>query len=111
VLCKIVDADGDIIVTGGSYTGLKNRFSFLEGTGKWKGITGDYESDQAAFLRDRPFHIPRLRPVEGTVRGSQVGPRHTRSDLLGSDRSPVIGAPAARPSRRLRGRRRQANRA
>jgi hypothetical protein len=46
VLCKIVDADGDIIITGGPYTGLKNRYPFLEGTGKWKGITGDYEADQ-----------------------------------------------------------------
>jgi hypothetical protein len=48
ILCKVVDADGDIIITGGPYAGLKNKFPFLEGTGKWKGITGDYESDQFA---------------------------------------------------------------
>ncbi len=48
VLCKIVDADGDITVYGGPYTGFKSRLPFLEGTGKWKGITGDFESDQIA---------------------------------------------------------------
>ena len=43
--CKLVDADGDIIVTGGHGTGMKVKLRFLEGTGKWKGITGDNESE------------------------------------------------------------------
>ncbi|MBI3454909.1 MAG: hypothetical protein HY002_03885 [Candidatus Rokubacteria bacterium] len=47
-LCKVVDADGDIIVWGGTYTGPKLSWPFLEGTGKWKGITGGFESDRVA---------------------------------------------------------------
>ncbi len=48
VLAKIVDADGDIIVVGDHYAGLKFKLRFLEGTGKWRGITGDFESEPAA---------------------------------------------------------------
>ncbi len=48
-LFKMVDADGDIIIGGGPIAGLKLRFPFLEGTGKWKGITGDFESERVAF--------------------------------------------------------------
>ena len=46
--CKLVDTDGDIIVFGGPYAGPKVRGPLLEGTGKWKGITGDVESERIA---------------------------------------------------------------
>lgn len=39
-LCKIADADGDVIVGEIPYTGFSYDVKFLSGSGKWKGITG-----------------------------------------------------------------------
>src|SRR2546423_423185 len=48
VLCKLVDGDGDIIVIADQYSGMKSPYRFAEGTGKWKGINGQYESEVVA---------------------------------------------------------------
>jgi hypothetical protein len=52
--CRIVDPDGNIIISGGSYSGLgPDSWPILEGTGKWKGITGTWHSQR--ILRSAPF--------------------------------------------------------
>ena len=48
VLCKMVDADGHIIVVADQYSGAKFPLRFVEGTGKWKGIKGQFDSDTSA---------------------------------------------------------------
>jgi hypothetical protein len=48
-LCKIVDGDGDIVVWGGPSAGSKYTVLLLEGTGKWKGITGSIDSERVAL--------------------------------------------------------------
>lgn len=47
-LCKIVDNDGDVIVAElpWPHKGLDFEVQFLEGTGKWKGITGQLHSNR-----------------------------------------------------------------
>jgi hypothetical protein len=40
VYCKYMDADGDLVVGGGTRTGKEGTWKFLQGTGKWQGITG-----------------------------------------------------------------------
>jgi hypothetical protein len=47
-LCKVVDADGDIIVYGGPYAGTKFPLNVLEGTGKWKGVTATIDAERIA---------------------------------------------------------------
>ena len=41
---KWTDPDGDIIIAGGYYTGRFLKAKLLEGTGKYKGITGSFTS-------------------------------------------------------------------
>jgi hypothetical protein len=38
--CKAIDPDGDIIVQEHTRVGSQSTWKFLQGTGKWKGITG-----------------------------------------------------------------------
>lgn len=40
VICKYMDADGDLVVGEGNRTGKEGTWKFLYGTGKWNGITG-----------------------------------------------------------------------
>lgn len=47
--CKMVDGDSDIVVWGGPYAGSKYTLPFLEGTGKWKGITGSLDFEQVGI--------------------------------------------------------------
>ena len=49
---KIVDLDGDIIVVQSAYKGPGHEAKFLQGTGKYKGITGGYKSQ--VFARGKP---------------------------------------------------------
>ena len=46
VLCRMVDADGDIIMIGDQYATLKYSLKFLEGTGKWKDVTGGVQVEE-----------------------------------------------------------------
>jgi hypothetical protein len=50
-LCKMVDGDGDIIVTAGPYAGSKGPIPIVEGTGKWKGITGSIDAERIAAAK------------------------------------------------------------
>lgn len=52
-LCKIVDQDGALIIAGGPYSGLIGRAPILEGTGKWKGITGTISYKR--IVRSKPL--------------------------------------------------------
>jgi hypothetical protein len=47
-LGKIVDPDGDIIVVGCAYKGPGHEAKFLQGTGKYKGITGSFKATRLA---------------------------------------------------------------
>ena len=51
-LCTCKDVDGDMIIQGGPYSGLIMEFKFIEGTGKWKGITGSFVSHR--LVRNTP---------------------------------------------------------
>lgn len=45
---RIVDPDGDIIIVGSPYTWPGHEAKFLEGTGKYKGITGSFMATRLA---------------------------------------------------------------
>jgi hypothetical protein len=47
VVCKLVDADGHIIVVADQYSGMRYPLRFSEGTGKWKGIKGQVDVEPA----------------------------------------------------------------
>jgi hypothetical protein len=58
---KLMDPDGDIIVQDYSQIGNEATMKFLEGTGKWKGITG---SGTSKLL------TPNAKPIApGTIQG------------------------------------------
>ncbi len=45
-LCKLVDTDGDTIIYGASDSAGSGELKLLEGTGKWKGITGSFHTER-----------------------------------------------------------------
>ena len=52
-VCTYKDADGDMFIGAGPYTGLTlSGEEFLEGTGKWKGIKGAI-SDSRRLVRNK----------------------------------------------------------
>ncbi len=57
-LCRIVDEDGDAIIASIPYTGFDFDVKFLEGTGKWKGITGMLHSTRIARSQDGKGAMP-----------------------------------------------------
>jgi len=58
--CKFMDPDGDMVVGGGQKTGAEGTWKFLQGTGKWKGITGGGKN----------WVITKSKPIkEGTFQG------------------------------------------
>lgn len=64
---KIVDIDGDIIVTGGSYKGPGHEAKFLQGTGKYKGITGSYKAQRVAAGKPvMPGTYQNCKKIKGT---------------------------------------------
>lgn len=65
-LCKIVDEDGDAIVASMPYVGFDYDVKFLEGTGKWKGITGSLRSTRTVRSIDGKNGIP------GTFQGCRL---------------------------------------
>lgn len=64
-LCKIVDADGDVIVGEIPYKGFAYDVKFLSGSGKWKGITGSLHSER----------LVRTAPGKGAMPGTYQGCR------------------------------------
>lgn len=64
-LCKIADADGDVIVGEMPYTGFSYDLKFLGGSGKWKGITGMLHSER----------LQRTAPGKGAMPGTYQGCR------------------------------------
>jgi hypothetical protein len=53
-LCTLKDVDGDVIIVEGPYEGMMSAMTktFIEGTGKWRGIKGSFES--RLLVRNRP---------------------------------------------------------
>ena len=66
--CKMVDTDGDAIIYGGSDTGASAQSKILEGTGKWKGITGSFHSEP----------IVASKPGKGAMPGTYQQCRHLK---------------------------------
>lgn len=64
-LCKIVDADGDVITGELPYKGFSYDVKFLAGSGKWKGITGSLHSER----------LVRSAPGKGAMPGTHQGCR------------------------------------
>jgi hypothetical protein len=56
--CRIMDDDGDVIIAEYPWPskGLEFKVNFLEGTGKWKGITGQLHS--TAIARSKEGAMP-----------------------------------------------------
>jgi hypothetical protein len=55
--CKVVDRDGDMIITGGPYSGVTaGSWPLLEGTGKWKGVKGTLRSER--IVRSKKGAMP-----------------------------------------------------
>jgi hypothetical protein len=76
-LCKIVGADGDLIIAETPYSLLAYDMKFLEGTGKWKGIKGT--------LRFQGFAV-RSKPGKGAMPNTYQGcDRQKGSFELSSD--------------------------
>lgn len=67
-LCKITDADGDLIIAEIPYTGFVYEVKFLEGSGKWEGIKGSLESRRTV----------RSKPGKGAMLGTYQGSRRER---------------------------------
>jgi hypothetical protein len=66
-LGKIVDLDGDIIIVGNPYKGLGHEAKFLQGTGKYKGITGSYKAQRVAEGKSvMPGTYQNCKKIEGT---------------------------------------------
>lgn len=67
--CKWNDPQGDGIVVEINYSGIVNKGTFLEGTGKWKGIKGSYQSKRLASGKSaKPGTYQRCRKVEGSYK-------------------------------------------
>ena len=65
-LCKIVDQDGDAIITSMPYVGFEYDVKFVEGTGKWQGVTGYLRSTRTVRSTDGKNGIP------GTFQGCRL---------------------------------------
>ena len=63
-LCKIIDTDGDAITAEVPISGVKFEVKFLEGTGKWKGVSG--------ALRN-PEQLVGSKPGKGAMPGTYQG--------------------------------------
>ena len=64
----LIDPDGDMIAFYGFYKGLVGKVEFKEGTGKYKGIKGNFTSKRLAFTRKYawPGTYQRCRVMKGT---------------------------------------------
>ena len=58
--CKIMDADGDVILAEypWPHKGLDFEVKFLEGTGKWKGVTGQLHSSRIVASQPNKGAMP-----------------------------------------------------
>ncbi len=56
--CKIVDQDGDAIIASIPYVGFEYDVKFVEGTGKWQGVTGSLRSTRTVRRTDGKNGIP-----------------------------------------------------
>lgn len=66
-VCTLVDPDGDIVLVSVPYKGLQVNWRFLQGTGKWKGITGSVTSEWAAAgKRAMPGTYQRCSRLKGS---------------------------------------------
>ncbi len=65
-LCKIVDQDGDAIIASMPYVGFEYDVKFVEGTGKWQGVTGSLRSTRTVRSTDGKNGIP------GTFQGCRL---------------------------------------
>ena len=65
-LCKIIDQDGDAIVGSIAYAGIDYDVKFIDGTGKWQGVTGSLRSTRTVRSADGKNGIP------GTYQGCRV---------------------------------------
>ncbi len=64
---KIVDPDGDIIIVRTAYTGPGYEAEFLQGTGKYKGITGSYKAQREAAVKPvMPGTYQNRKKIKGT---------------------------------------------
>jgi len=64
---KIVDMDGDIIIVRTVYTGPGHEAEFLQGTGKYKGITGSYKAQRVAAGKPAmPGTYQTCKEIKGT---------------------------------------------
>ena len=63
----LIDPDGDMIAFYGFYKGLVAKGEFKEGTGKYKGIKGNFTSKRVAFTRKYawPGTYQRCRLMKG----------------------------------------------
>jgi hypothetical protein len=64
--CKIVDEDGDAIIAQMPYVGFDYDVKFLEGTGKWTGVTGSLRSTRLVRSPDGKGAMP------GTFQGCRL---------------------------------------
>ncbi len=64
---KIMDPDGDIIIVKSSYTYPGHEAKFLEGTGKYKGITGSFKATRLATGKSvMPGTYQNCKKIKGT---------------------------------------------
>ena len=64
---KIVDPEGDIIIVRSVYTGPGYEAEFLQGTGKYKGITGSYKAQRVAAVKPvMPGTYQNCKNIKGT---------------------------------------------